>query len=494
MDSDRNKKMKESWMRSKALVGGILFLLVIVTLATSYYGSSDIGDYSDTAKFFAGDYSAKIRSSHSYLLGFIHAPFVGFIENYLAFKISSLIFLIILIFSVYIISRRDIRALWMMLLSPIIWYMAPWINPIQLASIFLLWAWHFMTQYHEEKRIALLIYSGMLIGIGWAFWDTIFYFGILLGVCFLFDKKLWHAGVFGVAILIGLLPRLILDQVLFNFMFFTTIKTFLSGFANLFGGIYDKAYGHTPHTLATLLPFILAIPFCFWRMVTSQQFREKPRTLIFLLLSLLLLLTNPQIRYILALAPIMIVFAIPHIEKKYVRFALGASTLFTLIVIIPYILQIGGTINGELYGAEITGTINKGVDLSNREVVTNLQEDLENIVHGYQNSTFLVGNGPDDYAVLAHFYWGRNVQEFVSIQDYDLSFKNESILYKKRFEPLPNILERRQFWIEGGLEKSHNDPTNYASIEYGIGLNEPLKSEGFTVIKKYNLLYLSKKV
>ncbi len=486
--------IKESWMKSNVLIGGMLFLLVVVTFATSYYGSSDIGDYADTAKFFAGDYSAKIRSSHSYLLGFIHAPFIGLMGNYLAFKISSLIFLIVLIFSVYIISRKDIRALWMMLLSPVVWYMAPWINPIQLASIFLLWAWYFMTQYHEEKKLSSLLWSGICIGLGWAFWDTILYFGIILGLCFLTDKKIWHGGLYLGAILIGLVPRLIVDQYLFNFMFFTMIKTFLSGFANLFGGIYDKAYGHTPYTFATLLPFLLAIPLCFWTMFSSSRFREQKRTMAFLFLSLLLLLMNPQIRYILALAPIMIVIVSPHLEKRWLNLFLGASAVLTLIVIVPYTLQSGGTMNGELYGTEITGIINQGIDLSNRGMVAEIEDDLAKITQEVPHATFLVGNGPDDYAVLAHFYWGNNVNEFVSIQDYELFLKNESILYHKRFEPLPNIPERRQFWIEGGLEKSHNDLTDYTSIKYGIGLNEPLKSEGFRVVKKYNLLYLSKKV
>jgi hypothetical protein len=392
----------------------------------------------------------------------------------------------------YTISRKDKRVLWMTLLSPIIWYMAPWINPIQIASIFLLWSWYNINLYHRDGQIRCLVYSGILTGLGWAFWDTILYFTVILGVCFLFDKKSWHGAIYIVAVFAGLLPRLLLDQYLFNFAFFTTIKTFLSGFANLFGGIYNKDYGHSPITLSILIPFLLSVPLVFWTMFSSR-FKEHKRTMVFLILSMLLLLTNPQIRYILALSPIMILVSTHGLDKVKFKFILLASLILTTIFTIPYVLQIGGTLNGQLYGAEITGITN-GINFEDRNIVSLLEEDLNSISRDYPDETFLVGNGPDDYAVLAHFYWGKNIKEFVSVQDYDLFIKNESILYKKRFEPLPIIPERRQFWVEGGLQKSHNDPTNYTSIEYGIGLGEPLKTKGFNIVKKYGLLYVSKKV
>ncbi len=486
--------IKENILESKKLIIGIFALLIILTLATPYYGSTDIGDYADTAKFFAGDYNAKIRSSHSYLLGFIHAPFVALFQSFIIFKISSLIFLFILIYSTYYMSERNIRVLWMILLSPVVWYMAPWINPIQLASIFLLWAWHFMNLYHTKEKIEYLIYSAILIGLGWAFWDTILYFGIILGICFLYDKKIWHGGVYLIFILIGLLPRLILDQYLFNFAFFTSIKTFLSGFANIFGGIYEKVSGHSPRTLGTILPFILAIPLLFWKMYSIQNIKEQKRSIIFITLSLILLLTNPQIRYILALAPIIILIASRNLTQKEFKINFLFSSLIILAFIFPYILQINGTVNNQLYGAEFTGILNSGVNFVPGQMSGILKEDIYAIAEDFPDSSFIVGNNPDDYQVLAHFYSGNKIKEFVSIQDYDLFIKNETILYKKRFEPIPNILERRQFWIEGGLKKNDNDSTNYRAIEYGIGLNEPIRLEGFRVIEKYDLIYLSKKV
>ena len=244
----------------------------------------------------------------------------------------------------------------------------------------------------------------------------------------------------------------------------------------------------------TLLPFLIAIPLCFWILLSAKRIREQRQSVIFIILSLLLLITNPQVRYLLAIAPIIIILATPVIDKKTLKWYLCGSLLLILLCTTPYILQIGGTINGELYGAEITGIINQGIDLTQRDASMNFQENLNILAHDLAYQTILVGNGPDDYAVLAHFYWGSDSPKFVSIQDYTLAMNNQTVLYSKRFEPIPNIPERRQFWVEGGLEKSSNDATNYSSIIYGVGFGEPLKVEGFSVVKKYGSLYLSKKV
>ena len=480
--------------KSQSVLALGIILLIAITLITPYYGSTDIGDYSDVAKYFAGDYAAKIRSSHSYLLGYLHVPFLAWMKSFFIFKITSLLFLAFLVYSVYVLSGRDKRALWLIVFSPVVWYMAPWINPIQLASIFLLWAYAFIVRYREEHAIRWLVYSGLLVGLGWAVWDTILYFGVILGLVFLYDRKISHGTFFIVAIILGLLPRLLLDQYLFGFPFYTTIKTFISGFVNLSGGIYSQAYGQTPHTLRTLLPFLLAIPVLFWRLYHPRFFSQEKRSMIFLSISLLLLLTNPQIRYLLALTPVMILIANKYTTPQLFKIHLWFSALILVLFVMPYALQIFFTMNHQIYGAEFSGVAQEGLSLTPGHLDRTLEDDLSLLAQEYPDKTFVVGNGPDDYQVLAHYYWGIHVKEFVSIQDYQLVLRNESVLYTKRFEPEPRIAERRQFWIEGGLKKNEHDNTDYKSIEYGLSLNEPLKLESFSVVKKYNLLYLSKKV
>ncbi len=487
----RNRMNDEISNREIKIVSAVLLVLVVITLLTSYYGSADVGDYADTAKFFAGDYKADIRSSHSYLLGLIHAPFLNIFGSFIVFKISSLIFLFILIYSVYIISGKSRKALWMIVLSPVIWYMAPWINPIQIASIFLLWSYYFIKRYDENENIKNLIYSALLIGLGWAFWDTILYFGVILGISFLYNKKIIHGIYFSFFIIVGLAPRLILDQILFNFAFYTSIKTFISGFVNIFGGIYGSEYGHTPKTFGILLPFLLAIPILFWNIYKIRNFRENKKEILFFSLSILLLLMNPQIRYLLALVPIMILYISKNIDEKKFKLQIIYSIIIILLFVFPYIIQISYGLNNKFYGTEVTGIFIDGVKIDKENQKELLFQDLKNIEKEYENKTFVVGNHPDNYQVLAHFYSGEKIKKFVSIQDYELWKKNESIIYKKRFEPVLNIDERRQIWIEGGIKKNKNDKTDYEDIKYGLGIGEPIKLDGFSIVKKYGVLYLS---
>ena len=172
------------------------FILILITLSTHYYGSIDNGDYSDSAKYIAGDYSAKTRISHSFLYGIIHSPFVLIFQNFLIFKITSLIILFLIIYSVYIISKKDKKAFLLAFFSPIIWYMAPYINPIQLAGLLFLWAYYFIEKYNRENKLKPLIFSGILMGLSISFWNTAIYFTILLLVVFLFNKKFSHVILF----------------------------------------------------------------------------------------------------------------------------------------------------------------------------------------------------------------------------------------------------------------------------------------------------------
>ena len=484
--------MKSKFFNNKLIIL-IVIVLILITFLTKYYGSTDIGDCSDVAKFFAGKYNADIRRSHSYLFGYILSPFVKIFNSFIFFKISSLLFLFLIIYSVYILSSKDKRTLFLILLSPVIWYMAPWISSIQIASFLFLWSYYFIRKYNSTEKLKYLLYSGILIGLGWAFWDTVLYFGIFLILSFLYNKKVSHVLLILFAIFIGLIPRLILDQLLFNFAFLTTIKTFVSGFISLFfQGIYAKS-GFTTKNFLTLISIFLSIPLYFWVNYKPSLFKKNKKTIIFLTLSILLILTNPQIRYILIIAPIIILLLGKNLNGRSFRIQSVLSLIILILFISPYIIQVKYS-TGEIYGSDFTslfGNINK-LKLEKYSFSDLILQDLENITQEYPNQTFLVGNQPDDYQILAHYYWGKDIKEFVSIQDYNLWKENETIIFEKTFMPSPNIDDRRQIWLSGGISKNENDNTNYSEIKFAIGINKPIELEGAVVADKYNILYLSK--
>ncbi|MFZ5955065.1 MAG: hypothetical protein ACOYT4_01445 [Nanoarchaeota archaeon] len=478
----------------KKIVLFLILTLIFITFLTKYYGSTDIGDYSDTAKYFSGKYSADIRSSHSYLYGYIHSPFLKFFDNFLIFKITSLIFLFLIIYSVYVITGNDKKSFLLILLSPVLWYMAPWINPIQLASLFMLWAYYFIKKFDNEEHWKYLVYSAIFAGLGWAVWDTILFFGFILAVVYLYDKKFYHFVLFSFFVFIGLLPRLLLDQILFNFPFFTILKSTFGTIANISGGIYNRASGHSEKSFLNLLCIFLSIPFYYWIMYKPSLFQNYKKDIVFVSLSLLLILSNPQIRYMLLLVPIMTLIISENLDRNQFKKQLIFSAIILLLFLVPYIIQINFPMEGNLiYGTEFNWMLNNGIHLREKPMGKMISEDLENITSVYKNETFIVGNNPDDFQLLAHLYWGKDVKEFVSIQDYNLFLANKTSFYEKKFMPIPNINERRQIWFAGGMTANVNDSTNYSDVDFAIGINEPANLTNFNVVRKYSILYLSKR-
>ncbi|MFH1307816.1 MAG: hypothetical protein ABIH72_03105 [archaeon] len=469
----------------------IALVLILMTFSTKYYGSADIGDYADTAKFFAEKYPADIRSSHSYLYGFIHSSFVYLTNSFVAFKISSLIFLFLTVFSVYLITNKNKRAAWLMILAPIVWYMAPWINPLQLAGLLLLWSFYFIDKYQDSGKVSYLFYSGLLLGLGWAFWDTILFFGFFLAIVYLYDKKLINFAYYSAFVLLGLLPRLILDQLIFNFAFYSILKSFFGTLANLSGGIY-LGQGHSSLNIFSLISLFLAIPLMYWTLYKPSNFKKYKREIVFLSLCLMLILFNPQIRYIISIAPIMILLLSKQITKKQFKIQVIFSIIVLILFISPYIIQTKYSVDETYYDADFQYILSSKflVNINNGSVSDRVLSDINLIANDFPNETFIVGNNPDSYQTLAHLYWGYQITELVSIQDYNSFTENNSILFEKTFMPIPNIQDRRVIWITGGMKRNENDSTKFQNISLAISFQEPLEIDNFRLLKKYQVLSL----
>ena len=162
------------------------------------------------------------------------SPFVKITGNLIGMKIMSFIWLVMIMLSIYLISKKDKRTLLLIVTAPIFWYMAPWINPIQIASLLFLWGYYFIDRYEKYQNKLHAFLSGVFIGLSWVFWDSVIFFTIALGFVFFWNKKLSHTLLFTLAVFIGVLPRLILDQILFNFLFYSILRNFVGNFVNLF--------------------------------------------------------------------------------------------------------------------------------------------------------------------------------------------------------------------------------------------------------------------
>lgn len=468
----------------------LLAVLVLVSLATSYYGSIDTHEYAGSAKYFAGNYNADIRASHSMLYGFVHAPLVWLFNSLVVFKLTSLLCLVLIIISAYYISGKSRKVLLLMAAAPLVWYMGPWINPIQLASLLFLWSFYFINKFNREEKLSFLIYSGILAGLATAFWNSILYVFLIMMVCFFYKKKVNSLCVFLFAYIIGMLPLFIFDQATSGFFLFSMAKTFISNVTVFMqGNIYGEAIRSS--SAAFYISFIILIPVFGYLALNRKNFGENPRVVMFIILTILFFLLNAQIRYLLVLYPIIIIYMSKNMTVRQFRIQFYLFLVLSLIVIVPYLIQIGYSTNSPDFKSLVENA-GKWTVSPAQDVI--LARDINQISKDYPGQSFIVGPTADNFELPALVYWGKDVKEFVSIQDYQMFLENKTVLFEKRFESHSTIQDRRQIWIEGGLSVNPDDKTDFSSIRYAISFNESLGIDGFKEIKKFDLLYLFEKI
>ncbi len=485
MAEAKKKDNNDLWI----IVIGIIALFII-SLATTAFGTIDAGDYGGVAKFFAGEYNTKIRSSHSYFYGLFHSPLLLLTKSLVSLKAINLIYLSLLIISVYYASGKNRRTLLLFMLSPVIWYLGPWINPIQLASLLFFWGYYFLKKWDETGKSTLLLVSGLLIGLSWAFWDAILYFSIIIAFSFLYNKKLYNFIFFFIFIAIGLSPKLISDQLMFNSAIIGIVRYFFSTIATLvWHGIYGglKFYSYS---LLNIISVIILIPFFSYKLISKKNWKENKKSIIFLAFSILLILFNSQIRYLLIIMPILILNLQTELTESQFKKQLWMCAILSLIVIIPYAIQINHSTNAREFSELIINA--KGLSIG-PEMNRPLLVDLNALAKEFPKETFIVGNDPDSYITPALLYWGNDVKEWVSIQDYELYLKNQAVLFSKTYAPQPNIADRRVVWIAGGISKNQVDDTDYAAIKYAITTQPNIPLDNFIFKKRYDLLYLYEK-
>ncbi len=468
------------------ILATVIFLLLITLLyaPSQVFDGTDTKDYTDTAKFFAGEYQAKQRASHSVLYGLIYSPFVKLTKSFIFLKLGSVFWLSLLIISMYYLSKKNRKTLLLFITTPILWYMAPWISPLPLVSLLFLWAYHFIKKFELKENLKYLIYSGLLMGLASAFWWTALYISFVFMICFLYNKKLYSSFLFLFSVILGALPSLVLDQILFNFAFYSLLKHFFSCVAfSLYGGIYSQGWSPTSKIIV-----LLFVPFYSYLFYKKNNFMDNKKSIIFLTISIIFVLINSQIRLVLPFVPIILLLLGKILTEKQFRIQILIFLVLGLLVVNPYVIQM----KYETNGTEFNSFIHEFPNLTFNSVFTEslISNDLKEIAKSYPNQTFVVGNHNDNYRELAHIYWGEDIKEFVSIEDYNLFLNNESTIISKKLSSKATIPERREIWIEIGLGKSSNDKTDYNSINYAISFSENISLPNFKLAKKFRVLYL----
>lgn len=467
----------------------LLILIAAFTVPGDLLDATDVKDYSDTAKFFAGDYSAKLRTSHSVLYGLLLSPYVKIVNSYFFLKFSSTLFLVLIILSLYYLSGKKRETLLLGISLPLIWYMSPWVSPLPLVALLFLWGYFFINKFEESGKVNNLIYSGLLIGLAGAFWDTAFYFSFIFLIAFLYNKKFYYSLFFLIAVFVGMLPNFIVDYSIFGFPFYSKLKHISAVFAFAFyGGNYGQGF---PSDLFSKILVLLFVPWSLLIFRDKNSFLRDKKTLIFLILSLLFVLTNSQIRLLIVIAPIIVLLLGERLTKKQVKMQVIIFIILSLLVISPYIVQTKYQTNGRYFKAAVAEWDN--LTFSEFEF-KKIQRNLETIGIEFKGEKFVILGKDDDYRELAHYYWGTDIEEFVSVQDYKLFLKGDNDIASKEIRSNAPPDFRRELFFDIGLRKNSNDNTNYSALKYGLSFSNSTDISGFELKKSYDYLYLFEKV
>jgi hypothetical protein len=487
----RKSKKKMEINRTEVVAIAAFLLLLTLSLMTQAIGTIDGPDYAAVSKFFAGELDSKIRSSHSYFYGFFHSPLIFLFESFNALKIVNLFYIALIILSLYFITNRNEKVLLLAVFSPVVWYMGPWINPLQISSLLFLWGYYFIKRYDREDNFLLLVVSGLFIGLSWIFWDAIIYFSIILGVSFLYDKKTYNFALYFLAVLLGLTPKLFVDQIMFGAFFvgilryvFSTLVTLI--WSGIYGGL--NFYGYS---ILNVISVLLVVPYFIYKLWNKEYWKENKKIVMAITLSLILIIMNSQIRYLILIAPLIILEVAPKLSKKEFKIYLIISIVLSLVVTIPYLIQINNTTNADEFSTLVRNIGDVEIKDSENRLI---REDLIEIENDFAGKSFIVGNHPDDYIRLSMLYWGDGIDEFVSIQDYNLYIKGEEILFEKYYQPKSSINNRRELFIGGGIAKKYGDETDYDSMDYAISVRSDRIDVGnFTLVKEYQILRVYEK-
>ncbi len=442
------------------LFGLFAILLLGVAILSNSILLGDVGDYLSVGKALADILPAKVRSTHSWFYGLLLSPFLSTFPSLTTAKVVNVFWLFCDALLLYwMTKKKEVLLLW--IFSPVVWYMSIFISPLLPASFLLLLSYYLLQRYESTKRLFYFIVSAALLGINTFVWDGVLFVVPLYLFFFFYTKSFKHFFWYALIVVAFASFRFIFDWYLFQFPLFTLFRVFGGTFLTL---THQGKYAGLAYTLTDYLLYFLIISpvlFLLWRV----SFKQYGKELGFFLSVFFLFFLNGQARYTLIVAP----FALLLLSTVLKRISLYLHILLSLVLIV-FLLTPYFTLS----------------------IYDSYEQDLKHIAQDYPGERFLVG-GPtnsDLYAELGQLYWGNQIGEFVSYQDYDLWLRNETNFQSFTYSSHSRYNNQREVWISFGLATP--DHQDYSNLHYLIDSSPTTMLPGFKPLTHYKNLTVFK--
>jgi len=395
----------------------VLFILFIIILLiycifSTKFCFTDICEYVNLSKDFAGFNKTNIYLIHSVSYGLFLSLFLRIFPYLLTLKIISSLFLILDAYLLYKLTNNK-KVLWLWIFSPLVYYMSIVISPILASSSCLLLSYYFLKRYENENKKVYFVISALSLGLVGIFRTSGFVIIALFMLIFFYNKKFKEFFYYLILVLIVLSFQLLIDYILFGIPFYS-ILTLASGQTPLYS---------LPKFLSWqwLISLIIISPFTLLIYKTKNK-----KELLFIIIGYLYFSVLAHPRLLLIIAPFVIILLSKILNKRLILI----NSLISIIII--------SLLTYNYFG-------------NNEDNI--LKNDLISLEKDFENRIIVTSNG-DAYFFPA-LYW--NDFHYIWLRDYTLHKQNKTTYNRYTIKSYPIIRNSKIMEININLNQN-KDP------------------------------------
>jgi len=410
----------------------IIFLIILVFFSffSGRMGFHDSFEYITFAKYFAGIENIELFVNHSIVYPFIISLFLKIWPSFMTIKLINILW-IFLIGWILLFNFKNKTAFILFAFSPLTWLTSIQTTPLLPASFLFLLSYLFFIK--KDNKYNLLL-SGIFFGLSIAIYSTIILLYIVFAIVNFWKKDFSKFFIWNIFILIGLIPRFILDNYYFGIPIYSFIR-FIGNNLVISLGLHPTT--NTIQTNFELLLILIAISPMLFK-IYKLDFKKyiKPTTMI-VIISIILLIRGSYLEYFIIISPLILLLLSQVLSKNEVKLHCILSII--LIVFLTWNFFIIDEDKTENYSPIITNDLN----LIKKEFKPNY-----------------IAAGPLEAIWMATYSW-ENTPYFIWYQDLQASLENKQRKrgYKFEFNSKAPLRERLTFSVDFNRfsNKSYDD-------------------------------------
>jgi len=408
-------------MRKGYYLGILAILLILFAVFSNLVDFHDATEYITVSKMLAGINNLNVFSTHSIAYPLIISFFLRIWPSLTMIKLVN-VFWIFAISSIFLIWLKNKRIFLLFVFSPLTWYVAIQTTPVLPASFFFLLAYIFFkrTEIKYNK-----IYSGLCLGLSFAFYTPMIIIISLFLLIYFWKEPFENLIKYGIGVLIGILPRLITEFIIFGNPAYSLIRYFGTNLIVFLGLNPGTQNLHFLNNLAVFSIIFVISPLLF--KIYQINWRNYKKEIWFLILSgTIIFIRGAQIKYFFILSPIVLVLLNKTLSEKEVRINCFISSAIIAIIIFGFF-----------------GTTDDFI----------IKRDIEKIIDEFEIDYIIAG--PYEAAKIAMFLW-KDYPKVIWFMNLKATKNNEEILKEYSFKLNQNMKFREDVIISATFKRPNN--------------------------------------